>query len=252
MKTFEQEQTPINLPRGSNILVVHAHPDDESMGGGLLDAANRSDVTPHVFYATNGEASTYGDAEILRTRGRRQEALRALGHYSVLEQYVHFEELPDGRLLDDHMAPLEDAISRTLRAAPFSAIVTLGTIGYDGHSDHIATHIASLAAASQYMRDGNDIRLFGLTRGQGTHFIPADQAKKLGALAEHVTQFEISRSPDALPNSSVIGETGYWLSDDTRRRLEPYQLNHQLEVYKEFDLLNVGELALIGATEVSA
>jgi LmbE family N-acetylglucosaminyl deacetylase len=252
MKAFEQENTLMGLPRGSHILFAYAHPDDESMGGGLIDAAGRNDFTPHVFYATNGEASTYGDTEVLSTQGRRHEALRALRHYGVPEQHVRFGELPDGMLVDGYKDHLEGAILRALRTVPFAAVVTLGAIGYDRHPDHIAVHEASLAAASEHMREGNEVRAFGLTRGQGTYFIPADQTKKLGALAEHRTQFEISRSPNLLPNSSVMGETGLWVSADTRRRLGPYQLNHQLEVYKEFDLPNIGQLALIGATEVVA
>jgi LmbE family N-acetylglucosaminyl deacetylase len=250
METFEFNHTLFGLPQGSDILLVHAHPDDESMTGGVIRAAKLSGITPHIFYATNGEASTYGDPDALKSGARQLEAQRALGHYGIHDPI--FGKLPDGELAENYMPQLEGAISRILGKVPVSAIITLGAIGYDWHSDHIATHNASLTAASQHAQAGGELRLFGLTRGQGTHFVPADRAQKLRVLAEHESQFEIFKPDDPMPDETIIDETGLGLHPDTHARLERYRLNHHLEVYKEFDVHDAGKLALIGAAEVGA
>lgn len=131
----------------TRLVVLAAHPDDESLGtGGLIVAAQEAGLAVYVVLLTAGEAShpqspTITAAQLARRRlGEAKEALAELAPEAPLV----FFGAADGRVGDvesDVTAALVDLIGdgrRTLLAAPWA---------HDGHPDHEAAGRAAGAAA---------------------------------------------------------------------------------------------------------
>ncbi|MDF8263620.1 bifunctional PIG-L family deacetylase/class I SAM-dependent methyltransferase [Luteipulveratus flavus] len=130
------------------LVVVAAHPDDETLGsGGLIATAVALGVATHVLVATVGEAShpdspTHSRADLAELRRHEMRcASKALG---LDEADVSMLDIPDGGLadhLDDVTAQIVSLIGdgrRTLVVAPYRS---------DGHPDHEAMGRAAAAAA---------------------------------------------------------------------------------------------------------
>ena len=132
----------------TRLVVVAAHPDDESLGaGGLIATAAAAGLPVYVVLLTAGEASPY--AAPSKTRHalatlRLAETENALARLAP-ENLLAFLGAPDGEVAtaEDQIARsltelLGDA-SRTLLAAPWR---------HDGHDDHDAAGRAAARAAA--------------------------------------------------------------------------------------------------------
>ncbi|GAB3143303.1 bifunctional PIG-L family deacetylase/class I SAM-dependent methyltransferase [Marisediminicola antarctica] len=132
-----QEVPALTLSDFRRLVVVSAHPDDESLGaGGLMAHATHLGVPVHLVVATNGEAShpaspTTSPEEIVLLR--RSEVLKAVQMVAPLAT-VDFLDLPDGALaehaseLTAHLESLQFS-EGTLVVAPWRQ---------DRHGDHEA------------------------------------------------------------------------------------------------------------------
>lgn len=148
-------------PAARRLLVVYAHPDDESFGNaGTLARYSAAGVGVHYACATRGEVGTVDPArlaghagiEALRT-AELECAARALGL-----QGVHFLGYRDsgmaGSADNAHPAALVQAplaqvtgqVVALIRAVRPQVVLTFGPYGGYGHPDHIAIHRATLAA----------------------------------------------------------------------------------------------------------
>jgi LmbE family N-acetylglucosaminyl deacetylase len=130
------------------VLVVVAHPDDESFGlGAVLAAFVDAGARVGVLCLTHGEASTLhgveGDLAALRAAELRAAA-QALG-----ADEVHLLDLPDGGLaslpLEDLSPPVLEAIARV----GADGILAFDSSGVTGHPDHAAATRAATGAAEQ-------------------------------------------------------------------------------------------------------
>jgi len=129
------------------VVVVAAHPDDESLGaGGLMAAAHRAGIEVALVCATRGEGSH--PASITHSPSRlaslRQAELRDAVDAVAPGAVVHELGLPDGQV-NDHESDVLTAVvgvvgdgRRTLVVAPWR---------HDGHPDHEAVGRAAAAAA---------------------------------------------------------------------------------------------------------
>jgi LmbE family N-acetylglucosaminyl deacetylase len=154
---------PMTEPRSgapSRLLVVVAHPDDETFGlGSLIAGAVDRGAEVVVCCATRGEA---GESEVEVAPGQTigelreaelHEAGRILGvHRHVLLDYrdsgMEGEAAPDslaGAPLDDVVAALR-AVLADVRP---TVVVTLDPVTSDGHRDHDRIGAATLAAAAE-------------------------------------------------------------------------------------------------------
>ncbi|AZI58674.1 methyltransferase domain-containing protein [Nakamurella antarctica] len=137
----------VNLAGVSRLIVLAAHPDDESLGaGGLLAAASSAGIEIHVWVATLGEAShpgspTHEPADLARIR--RRELYAALGEVAPRAS-VRILGLPDGGL-ERHLSALtRDLHTLTCDAATLVVAPWRG----DGHPDHQAAGHAAAALVS--------------------------------------------------------------------------------------------------------
>jgi LmbE family N-acetylglucosaminyl deacetylase len=139
----------LSLDGVDQVVVVSAHPDDETLGaGGLIAAARAAGIAVTVVVLTAGEQShpmSPTHPASLLARVRRTELVDAVSRLGdgvtlALEGY------PDGdlsRLIDDVADSVERAIrvgvGRTLLVVPWRA---------DGHPDHEAAGTAAAAVAA--------------------------------------------------------------------------------------------------------
>ena len=183
---------------GDHLLLLSAHPDDETLGaGGLIAGAASRGARVTVVVATDGEHShpdspttTPGELAVVR-RTEMREALDLLA--GDLE--LHFLGLPDGDL-----AATGDAVARAVQ--PWSAGVThlVSPLLGDGHPDHdhCARVAAALAVAIGAQHWSYPIWLWhwgdpagGLLDAPDWHVLPLgpdERAAKQAALAAHRSQ----------------------------------------------------------------
>lgn len=199
-------------PATELLVVLAAHPDDETLGaGGLVRLAHRRGIPVHVVVATDGEGShphspTTGPAEL--SRRRRAEAEAALAALAP-DAGCTFLGLPDGGLTDarDRLAAHLVGLvgrrgGRALLCAPWRG---------DGHADHEAAGLAAAAAA--YRTDCRLIEypiwLWHWGGGQDVPWadvrrLPLDtdaRSAKATAVAEHRSQ---TQALSDLPGDEVL------------------------------------------------
>lgn len=139
------------------LVVLAAHPDDETLGaGGLIAHAARSGAAVHVIVATDGEAShpdspTLTPARLAEVRRREvRAALAALDPSAALR----FLGLPDGSLAEQGgelerelgMA-LGDAVGGPGASGEGTGVVLAAPWRGDAHTDHDAAGAAAARAA---------------------------------------------------------------------------------------------------------
>ncbi len=146
---------PLGLEGVSRLVVLSAHPDDESLGaGGLVASATRLGRAVEMVCATDGEGShpdspTHPPEELaVRRAEEAREAARALG---VQVELVHRLALPDGGLADH-----EEALTHHLVQVVGDGRTTVIVAPWrrDGHPDH---EVAGRAAAAAARRTGADL-----------------------------------------------------------------------------------------------
>lgn len=135
---------PLNVPSLGRLVVVSAHPDDETLAvGGLMRAVHAAGGAVELVVATDGEAAfpaldRRGRADLARVRRRElDDALTALGLGSVR---VHRLGMPDSALA-------ADALTSALRPLLADAGAVLAPWTDDPHPDHAAAGHAAAAAA---------------------------------------------------------------------------------------------------------
>ncbi|WP_426564951.1 PIG-L family deacetylase [Angustibacter sp. McL0619] len=139
---------------GRRLLVLAAHPDDETLGaGGLIATAGPLAASVVVVVATAGERSHPGspttstDELALRRSAELREAVRRLDPGARL----HELDLPDGTLSrrPDTLAEQVVALARRLLDADGAPPLLVSPWRGDGHPDHEAVGAAAVAVSAQ-------------------------------------------------------------------------------------------------------
>lgn len=130
----------------SRMLVLAAHPDDETIGvGGRLASL------PNVTIVAVTDGAPTDDTSVPASFGgrhayadtRRAERRRALALAGLAESHIHELAIPDQHASDD-LIGLTATVLEILRAAPPDVLVTHPYEG--GHPDHDASAFAAAAA----------------------------------------------------------------------------------------------------------
>ena len=176
------ERADASVPKVAELLVVCAHPDDESFGlGGVLGAFVDQGTRVRVLCFTHGEASTLGEGVPLGERRAAElaAAASALGVHGVHGATLH--AYPDGHLAE---VALEELVARIAEEAGDAELLLAFDVGgITAHPDHIRATEAALAF-------GTDRRLPVLGWA-----LPEEVAAQLNA--ELGTSF-VGRRPDEL------------------------------------------------------
>lgn len=142
-----QRRPPVfEVPSWSRVVVVAAHPDDETLGAGpALRALVAAGAEPSVVVATDGEAAHPGlHADQRRRLGaaRRLELAEALRVQGLGDAEVTWLGLPDSALAEHR-----DELTRALVPLLAGADACLAPWPDDPHPDHRAAGLAALDAA---------------------------------------------------------------------------------------------------------
>ena len=201
-----------NLTR---LVVVAAHPDDESLGaGGLMARAASLGVPIMVVVATNGDASHPNSPTMSRQAlaELRQTELRAAVTFVAPRADVVFLNLPDGKLAE-HSAALQAQLDG-LELAPGALMVAPWR--EDGHGDH---DVAGVIAAQVARASGAQILEYPIWMWHwaavNDNAVPWDRfvTLKLGggereaktrAIGAHLSQIE--PLSDAVGDEALLGE----------------------------------------------
>lgn len=201
------------------LIVVAAHPDDETLGvGGLIARAGRAGVPVTVVVLTNGEASHPGSSthDPARLAALRRVEVTAAVAALAPAAVVRLFDLPDGSLAGHHDEAVR-AISAEIGAGgPGTWLVAPWRL--DGHPDH-----AAAAEAAQHAVRDRAVRRFGYpiwawhwsTPGdpvwsdgvvRTVDLAPGDRRSKTRAMALHRSQV---RPLSALPGDEPIIQAGF-------------------------------------------
>jgi LmbE family N-acetylglucosaminyl deacetylase len=136
---------PMEPPAG-RLVVVAAHPDDETLAaGGYLRAAHAAGCEVEIVIATDGEGAFPGASAADRAalgRTRRRELYEALGTLGAEDVPVHWLGLPDSGL-----EAAESTLTKELEPLLQHADAYLAPWSGDPHPDHAATGRAAAVAA---------------------------------------------------------------------------------------------------------
>ena len=148
--------TPTSPAGTRRMLLVLAHPDDETLGfGGTIARYAAEGVEVHLVTATSGQKGWVGDpernpGEAALGRIRREELRRAAAILGVRNVYLLGHA--DGELDEVDPEAIVTEIAAYIREFRPDVVLTFGHDGLYGHPDHIAicqfTTAAVVAAAN--------------------------------------------------------------------------------------------------------
>ncbi|MEO7588628.1 MAG: PIG-L deacetylase family protein [Arachnia sp.] len=134
------------LPPWASVLVVVAHPDDESFGlGAVLDGFIMAGATVSVLCLTHGGASTLGAGPQL-SQVRAKELRNAADQLGIDSAVLL--DYRDGMLSDVLRDILSAEVLRELDDRPTDGLVVFDPSGITGHADHTAATRAAVDAAA--------------------------------------------------------------------------------------------------------
>ena len=156
------------------LLLLHAHPDDESVStGGVMMKAKAHGHRVVLVTATRGEAGEIYQMDEAAARPRlgeiRSEELRAADQILGVDRQ-EFLGYRDSGMVDTpdnkdprsfHQAKLEDAaekLAAVLREERPDVVVTYAEDGVYGHPDHIKAHHVTNAALDIVDREGQPVK----------------------------------------------------------------------------------------------
>ena len=217
----------IDLDGVEELVVVSAHPDDETLAaGGLMATAAGRGVAVHVIIVTDGAAShpdspTHTSADLARRRAR--EAFEAI---SIIAPTASLSLLgyPDGEVRENREAIEADVRAELARSSPHTLV--LAPWRGDGHRDHRVVGEIVARAALELHRPLLEYPVWmwhwgapdsvPLTEAQvATLDRPALRAKRR-AIAAHATQ--------VAPLSELQGDEAMLSSDFLEHFDEPREL----------------------------
>jgi LmbE family N-acetylglucosaminyl deacetylase len=205
------------LDSDSQLLLIAPHPDDESLGCGVvLQRAVRAGAAIRVVYATDGEDNPWPHRLIERKwrlsaddrkrwgQTRRAEALAALNVLGVRPSDVRFLGLPDQGLTNLLKRDCRSTIERFAEIIrDWSPTHLLIPSVADTHPDHNALAVILRLALAKFFPHGHEISVWSYTiHGQGRAFLDraqqdrqseAETSTKVRAIRCHKTQLRLSR-----------------------------------------------------------
>jgi LmbE family N-acetylglucosaminyl deacetylase len=134
------------LPAWRSVLVVVAHPDDETFGlGAVIDAMTSAGAAVHVLCFTRGEASTLNERDADLPAARAEELRQASAELRVAG--VTLLDYPDGGLAAAPRPELEAHVISLAARHRAGGLLVFDDTGITGHRDHQTATAAAVAAA---------------------------------------------------------------------------------------------------------
>lgn len=143
----------------TSLLVVMAHPDDESMGnGGMILRHTQAGLPVDLICATRGGAGWGGKPEGRRPEElpqiRTRELQRAAALLGIRDLVIW--DYPDGALAKSDQREIANRIEEEIRQRRPDVVVGWGPDGGYGHPDHIALGACTDAAVARLKASNQD------------------------------------------------------------------------------------------------
>jgi LmbE family N-acetylglucosaminyl deacetylase len=136
------------LPAWPGVLVVIAHPDDESFGlGAVIDQLTAAGADVRIVCYTHGGASTLNQTQADLHRARAAELRRAGAELGAAG--ITLLDYPDGGLAGIPVAELAGHVADGAARASASGVLVFDDTGVTGHPDHQAATGAAVLARRQ-------------------------------------------------------------------------------------------------------
>lgn len=232
----------------AEVLVVVAHPDDESFGlGGVLGSLTASGRRVRVLCLTHGEASTVGASDQLG-QIRASELTHAASTLKVTTTTLG--NWPDGGLGNADAQRLTADIEDQIGDA--DALIVFESQGVTGHPDHqVATRLATNVAqehgllvlewgvpapVAAQLREEFSVEVAGLTKEDGTVVtIEVDRAQQWAAIGCHSSQN---------PSNPFLARRLALMGDYEWLRIQPGDFHKRLARF----VSRIGPMAVTGAS----
>jgi LmbE family N-acetylglucosaminyl deacetylase len=142
-----------------SILLVFAHPDDESSGvSGTVKKYTEQDVPVDLISATRGEKGSRLDLpDNVDTGTAREAELRAAAAVMGIRN-IYLLGYMDGELYKADINEVAGKMAGIMRRAEPEIVITFGPDGISGHTDHITVGKAATRAFEQLMSEGKGPR----------------------------------------------------------------------------------------------
>lgn len=135
------------------MLLVFAHPDDESLAvGGTVAKYVRVGWQADLICATRGEAAGEPGAHLANLGDIRTRELTRAGQILGISS-ITFLDYPDGKLFNLHPGELEDKIAQVIQELQPDIVITFDTTGITNDPDHIKVCFATTFAFQKYAKD---------------------------------------------------------------------------------------------------
>ena len=165
--------------RAPHLLVVFAHPDDESLAcGATIARAAAAGVVVTIASLSRGDAGpATTDVEPSRLGPVRARELEDAGQVLGAAEVVSFDHA-DGMLTWIDAEALVSDIALLIRASRADAVVTFGADGLYWHPDHIAVHERTTDAVSRLGSEAPALYYVTMPPGQMRAVMDADPAHR--------------------------------------------------------------------------
>ncbi len=142
-----------------SILLVFAHPDDESFGvSGTVKKYTQQGLPVDLICATRGEIGARLDVpENIDTGTAREAELRTAAAIIGIRD-IYFLGYIDGDLDKADTEQVIDKIANIMRLVEPEIVITFGPDGISGHSDHVAVGKAATEAFKRLSAEGTGPR----------------------------------------------------------------------------------------------
>src|SRR5438309_1986177 len=225
------------------LLVVMAHPDDESMGtGGLILRHTRAGIATHLICATYGEAGWMGKPpgakkeDLAEIRAKELEEAAAALALSGVELW----DYPDGGVPQSDQQQITQRIWEEISKLRPRVVVGWGPDGAYGHPDHIAMGACTDTAVAA-MTEGERPALYhvavdesladfyreAMRIGGGDHALPlqpqdkVDVVFELDAAEQRLVRLQVQR-PEGDQGRGRVSAQGDRDRLRSRRRLDDH------------------------------
>jgi len=221
---------PSVLPAAKSVLVVCAHPDDESFGlGGILSALVKQGADATVLCFTRGEASTLHTTEEDLATVRAQEFAQAADVLGVLRSEML--DYPDGRLTEQPLPELTAHVRQIVEEMDTDLILVFDEGGITGHRDHVQATKAAVTAGTSSgvpvlawamldeianeLNNEFDAGFVGRSEGELAFSVPVDRTLQLEAIRCHMSQS--GSNPVLRRRLELTGDVEYlrWLTPES-------------------------------------
>jgi LmbE family N-acetylglucosaminyl deacetylase len=211
-----------SLPEASKVLVLAAHPDDETLGcGGTIALHKKSGAEVRVIVFTDGGGVWYqGDGDVREVR--KDEAAQAGSILGI--DHLYFQGLPDSSLRR-HMSGARTALNEIVDS--YKPDIVYAPSPMDFHPDHRAVFEMALAL---------------LSRGMNVVFYEIYAPVRFNLLVDITEVMPLKSEAIFTYKTSLLGKQGHFLSalkglNAYRKFLTP--VSEDEKYYEAFWLVNV-------------